>query len=370
MPKKKNEMIKQIVPMIDEAALFHDISSIIEKRKLRAQAQINNESVLMFWEVGKHIGSVLLGGERAEYGKRIVVTLSQQLQAKYGSSFDYYNVTRMIKLATRFPETEIVATLSQQLSWSHFIALLPIKSDEVFLYYGHDAANRNLSVRDLRKLISRKAYERQEIANYQLSESSGIPFNAFKDPYLLDVYGLKDNYLEADLEKAILLELEKFILENGRGFTYAGKQVHMSMDGDTHKLDLLFYNRVLKRLVAIDLKIGKFKPEYSGQMRFYLKWLERYEMMEGENPPIGIILCAGGSRDKIELMELDKEGIAVAQYWTHLPPKLEFEQKITQIYEGARERLERRKLITADIKRDIDYFYELKTEDADIEDEK
>ena len=205
--------------------------------------------------------------------------------------------------------------------------------------------------------------------HYQLSDSSGVPFNAFKDPYLLDVYGLKDNYLEADLEKAILSELEKFILENGRGFTYMGNQVHMNMDGDTHKLDLLFYNRVLKRLVAIDLKIGKFKPEYSGQMRFYLKWLSKYEMLEGENPPIGIILCAGGSREKIELMELDKEGIAVAQYWTHLPPKQEFEQKIMQIYSEARERLERRKLIAKNVQRDIDYFYELKEEDADIEDE-
>ena len=369
MPKKKNETPTQIIPIINEVALFNDVSEIIERRKFRAQVLINNENVLMFWEVGKHIGSVLLGGERAEYGKRIVVTLAQQLQVKYGSSFDYTNVTRMIKFAARFADFEILVPLAQQLSWSHFIALLPIKSDEVFWFYANDAVARNLGKRDLRKLISRKAYERQEIANYQLSDSSGVPFNAFKDPYLLDVYGLKDNYLEADLEKAILSELEKFILENGRGFTYAGKQVHMSMDGDTHKLDLLFYNRVLKRLVAIDLKIGKFKPEYSGQMRFYLKWLERHEMLEGENPPIGIILCAGGSREKIELMELDKEGIAVAQYWTHLPPKAEFEKKIAQIYANAQERLERRKLIAADIKRDVDYFYELKTEDADIEDE-
>ncbi|MCL1884384.1 MAG: PDDEXK nuclease domain-containing protein, partial [Defluviitaleaceae bacterium] len=345
------------------------LPKIIEQRKLHAQVKINYEGILMFWEVGKHIGSILLGGERAEYGNRIVVSLAQQLQAKYGGSFDYTNVTRMIKLATRFPNFEILAPLAQQLSWSHFTALLPIKNDEAFMFYASDAVARQLGKRDLRKMISRKAYERQEIANYQLSESSGIPFNAFKDPYLLDVYGLKDNYLEADLEKAILLELEKFILENGRGFTYAGKQVHMNMDGDTHKLDLLFYNRVLKRLVAIDLKIGKFKPEYSGQMRFYLKWLERYEMLEGENPPIGIILCAGGSREKIELMELDKEGIAVAQYWTHLPPKLEFERKITQIYEEAKERLERRKLITKNVQREIDYFYELKEEDADIEDE-
>ena len=317
----------------------------------------------MFWEIGRYIGAVLLGGERAKYGKKIVVPLAQQLKIKYGSSFDYTNVTRMVKFATRFPNFEIVVPLAQQLSWSHFIALLPVKSDDAFMFYANDAVARQLGKRDLRKLISRKAYERQEIANYQLSESSGVPFNAFKDPYLLDVYGLKDNFLEADLEKAILSELEKFILESGRGFTFAGSQVPMTMDGDTFKLDLLFYNRVLKRLVAIDLKIGKFKPSYSGQMRFYLKWLEKYEMIEGENPPIGIILCAGGSREKIELMELDKEGIAVAQYWTQLPPKQEFERKITEIYEDAKERLERRKLIPTDTNREIDYFYEQKEED-------
>jgi len=314
---KKNEMAVQAVPGVDEVALFNDVSEIIERRKYRAQAQVNHESVLMFWEVGKHIGSVLLGGERAAYGKRIVVTLSQQLQEKHGNNFEYTNLTRMIKLAARFPDGEIVVTLSQQLSWSHFIALIPLKTDEAFVYYGRDAAQRNLGVRALRKQISRKTYERQEIANAQLTDASSVPFNSFKAPYLLDLYGLKDNYLEADL------------------------------------------------------KIGRFKPEYSGQMRFYLKWLARYEMLEGENPPIGIILCAGGSRDKIELMELDKEGIAVAEYWTHLPPKVELERKIAQIFEEARERLERHKhkSITTDIKRNIDFFYEIKTEDADIEDE-
>jgi hypothetical protein len=230
MPKKKKELAIQSVSSVDETALFNDVSQIIERRKYRAQAQVNHESVLMFWEVGKHIGSVLLGGERAEYGKRIVVPLAQQLQVKYGSSYEYTNVTRMIKFAARFPDFEIVVPLAQQLSWSHFIALLPIKSDEAFWFY----------------------------ANYQLSVSSGIPFNAFKDPYLLDVYGLKDNYLEADLEKAILSELEKFILENGRGFTYAGKQVPMSMDGDTHKLELQLYTPFFAQQKGVNNKILPF----------------------------------------------------------------------------------------------------------------
>ncbi len=203
-----------------------------------------------------------MGGERAGYGKQIVVTLAQQLQAKYGSCFDYPNVTRMIKFATRFPDVQIIVPLTQQLSWSHFIALLPIKSDEAFMFYAGDAAVRHLSKRELRKQISRKVFERKEIANSQLAEATSVPFNMFKDPYLLDVLGLKDNYLEADLEKAILSDLESFILEFGHGFTFADRQKRMTMDGDDFTLDLLFYHRILKRLIAIELKIGKIAQTF------------------------------------------------------------------------------------------------------------
>ena len=314
MAKKENKLAVLVEHQIDETALLNHVSSIIENRIYRTQTQANAETILMFWEIGNYIGSALLGGERAGYGKQIVVTLAQQLQSKYGSSFEYSNVTRMIKFANRFSDVKIVVPLAQQLSWSHFIALLPLKSDDAFMFYAQDAMSRRLGKRDLRKQISRKAYERGEIANSQLTETSTVPFNMFKDPYLLDILGLKDNYLEADLEKAIIAEIEAFILEFGNGFSFVARQKRMTMDGDDFTLDLLFFHRVLKRLVAIELKIGKFKPSYMGQMRFYLKWLNRYEMQEGENPPIGIILCTEASRDQIELMELDKEGIAVAEY--------------------------------------------------------
>lgn len=364
MSEKQNALSVQSEKDIDESALFGYISSIIENRKFRAQSQANQESILMFWEIGKYIGSVLLSGGRAEYGKRIVVPLAQQLQEKYGNSFEYSNVTRMIKFATRFPDVQIVVPLAQQLSWSHFIALLPLKTDDAFMFYANDAAARHLGKRDLRKQISRKAYERREVANSQLTEISTVPFNVFKDPYLLDVFGLKDNYLEADLEKAILADLEAFILEFGHGFTFADRQKRMTMDGEDFSLDLLFYHRILKRLVAVELKLGKFKPAYMGQMRFYLKWLNRFERQDGENPPIGLILCTEASRDQIELMELDKEGIAVAEYWTQLPPKVDFERKISEIYEEAQERLERRKLLTGgDTEREIEYFFELKDDE-------
>jgi predicted nuclease of restriction endonuclease-like (RecB) superfamily len=262
--KKPQAVVLNIEATIDETALLKEVSSIIENRRRRAQAHANQESVIMFWEVGRRIGSVLLGGERAAYGKRIVVPLAQQLREKYGNSFEYSNVTRMIRFAARFPDIEIVVPLAQQLSWAHFIALLPLKSDEAFMYYANDAMQRRLGKRELRRQIARKAYERRDIGNAQITEASSVPFDVFKDPYLLDVLGLKDNYLEGDLEKAILADLEKFILEFGHGFTFADRQKRMTMGGEDYTLDLLFYHRILRRLVAVELKLGKFKPAYSG----------------------------------------------------------------------------------------------------------
>jgi predicted nuclease of restriction endonuclease-like (RecB) superfamily len=303
----------------------------------------------------------LLGGERAEYGKKIVATLSQQLVRNYGSGFEYSKITRMIKFAEIFPDLKIVSPLATHLSWSHFIEILPLETDKARLYYANEAVTRNLGIRELRNQISRKAYERREIANSQFKETSKVPFNVFKDPYLLDTLGLKENFLEADLEKAILSELEAFILEFGHGFSFVERQKRMTMDGDDFTLDLLFYHRILKRLVAVELKIGKFVPQYKGQMEFYLKWLNRYERQEDENEPIGIILCTKASRNQIELMELDKSGIAVAEYWTNLPPKADFERKIKEIITEAQERLERRKsLPIGKAQKQLDYFYDSK----------
>jgi len=321
----------------------------------------------MYWEIGRYIGSVLLGGERAEYGRKILATLSQELVKNYGSGYEYTKITRMIKFAELFPNKKIVSTLSTQLSWSHFIEILPLETDKARLYYAKEVITRNLGIRELRNQISRKAYERQEIANSQLSKDTIIPFNVFKDPYLLDTLGLKENFLEADLEKAILTELESFLLEFGHGFTFVERQKRMIIGGEDIVLDLLFYHRILKRLVAVELKLGVFKAAYKGQMELYLKWLDRYERKPDEESPIGIILCATANREKIELLEMDKAGIAVAEFWTHLPPKAEFEKRIKDILIEAQERLERRKsLPKGKAQKQIDYFYDSK--DDELED--
>ena len=364
MSKKKNEIVTQSETQLSESMIYDYVSNIIEKRKANAGAYANSEVTLMYWEVGHYVNSIVLDGGRASYGKQIVTTLSSQLQAKYGKTFDVHNLRRMMRFAERFSNFEIVAALSSQLSWSHFVDILPLKSDEARLYYANEVAKHNLGVRDLRREISRKSYERREIANTRIGEDDMLPFNVFKDPYLLDLFGLKDNFAEADLEKAILLELESFLLEFGNGFSFVARQKRMSIDEDDFYLDLLFYHRDLRRLVAVELKIGKFKPQYKGQMELYLRWLDRYERRADENPPIGIILCTTASREQVELLELNKSGIAVAEYWTAMPPKAEFERKIREILAQARERLSRRKLLAdGNVQREIEYFYEPKDDD-------
>jgi len=342
--KYKNKV--QLSDKEQENVMFSKVSQIIEKRKFNAASAANSQTVLMFWEIGSYINSVILGMERAEYGKKILSTVSTKLVENYGNPFVEANLYRMKRFATVFCDINAIANFIPFLSWSHFCEIMRIKDEQARLYYAKDAAERQLGIRELRQQIARKPFERQEIANMQLTENSKVPFNVFKDPYLLDTLGLRDNFLEADLENAILLELEKFILEFGSGFAFMERQKRIIVDGDDFKIDLLFFHRDLRRLVAIELKTGRFKPKYKGQMELYLKWLDRYERKKGENAPVGLILCTEASRNQIELLELDKAGIAVAEYWTNLPPKSLLEKKINEILIEAKERLERRKLLT------------------------
>ena len=269
-------------------------------------------------------------------------TVSAQLKEKYGRNFELGNLRRMMQLAEQFPDIQIVATLSRQLSWSHFRELIPLKSQEARQYYAHISVKEALGIRELRKQISTKSFERSSIANLQNSSNHPAIHNTFKDPYFLDFLGLQNSYLEKDLEDAILRELEAFILELGKGFAFVERKKRMIIDGEDFHLDLLFYHRNLKRLVAIELKLGKFEAQHKGQMELYLKWLNKYEKADGENTPIGLILCAERSREQVELLEIHKEGIMVAEYWTELPPKKQLEQKIHSILIEAKERIERK----------------------------
>lgn len=283
--------------------------------------------------------------ERAEYGQQIVLTVSTQLELKYGRNFSEKNLRRMIQFAVEFSDFEIVVPLARQLSWSHFLILIPLKSIASKLYYAQNALEQNWGKRELRNQIARKSFERNEIANTKLAELQPELMNTFKDPYMMDFLNLKNTYLEQDLERAILQELETFILELGKGFAFMERQKRMIIDGEDFYLDLLFYNRKLKRLVAIELKLGKFQAAHEGQMELYLKWLNKYEKQEDENPPIGLILCAESNKEQVELLDVHKDGIMVAEYWTVMPAKEELEAKLHQLLIEAKERIERNRRI-------------------------
>lgn len=324
--------------------LISEISLLIEQSQRHIATQANSAITQLFWQIGKRINDEILLNKRADYGKQIVVTLSEKLMTRYGRSFEEKNLRRMLQFSEQFQDFLIVVTLSRQLSWSHFLVLLPIKQAEAKQYYANLSSVEYWGVRDLRKQIASKAFERNEIANTQLSTFKPELLNTFKDPYILDFLNLKNTYLEQDLERAILHELEAFILELGKGFAFMERQKRMIIDGDDFYLDLLFYNRKLKRLVAIELKLGKFKAAHKGQMELYLKWLSKYEKAEGENEPIGLILCAESNKEQIELLEIHKDGIMVAEYWTEMPSKQVLQQKLHQLLIEAKERIARNTL--------------------------
>ncbi|MBB4845559.1 putative nuclease of restriction endonuclease-like (RecB) superfamily [Paucibacter oligotrophus] len=351
----KTEKTQATALLASKDDLFATICRLIEEGRRTLAQQANRTTVFLFWRIGLQIRLEVLNQQRAEYGQKIVASLATQLVTSYGRSFEARNLRRMMQFAELFPDFEIVSPLATQLSWAHVVEVLPLQTQQARLFYLGEVATRQLGKRELRQLISRKTYERKEIANAQLAEASAIPLDTFKDPYLLDVLGLHDGYLEADMEAAILRELERFILELGGGFTFVSRQKRMIIDGEDFHLDLLFFHRKLKRLVAEELKLGKFEAGYKGQMELYLGWLDRHERQEGENAPIGLILCAEKSREQIELLQLDKDKIMVAEYWTVFPERSVFERKIHALLASAREQLARRKSLLAGAgKRDAD----------------
>lgn len=269
---------------------------------------------------------------------------------EYGRGFSAKNLRHMIRFAEEFPEVEKVSALRRQLSWTHIKSLIylndPLKRDfyiELCQLEGWSSRQLQQRIQSMlfeRTAISRKPDEtiRNELQNLR-DVGQPSPQLLLKDPYVLDFLGLNDRYLERDLEDAILREIEQFLLELGAGFTFVARQKRIQIDDEDFYIDLLFYNRKLKRLVVIDLKLGRFKAEYKGQMELYMRWLAKHEQEEDENPPLGIILCAGKQQEQIELLELDNSGIHVAEYLTVLPSRETLKAKLHQSIESARARL-------------------------------
>ena len=334
--------------------LFSDIKSLIDSAKQKVATEVNSTMSALYWEIGNRINQDLLKKERAEYGKQTVSTLAKQLQYEYGAnSFSEKNLRRMMQFATVFPDRKIVVSLIRQFSWTHIVAFIPIQDELKREFYMQMCRLENWSVRTLRQKIDSMLYERTAISKKSnetiknelatLKEDDKLtPDLVFKDPYFLDFLGIHDTYSEKDLENAILSEMEKFICEMGTDFGFMARQKRITIDNEDYYIDLIFTHRRLHCLVVVELKLGEFKASYKGQMELYLRWLEKNDHVEGENKPIGLILCAGKNSEHIELMHLDESNIRVAEYLTKLPDQKLLEQKLNQAIEFAKNRLESR----------------------------
>ncbi len=342
------------VPAQSGFPLLSDVRGLILSARIQVAQTVNAGLALLYWQVGDRIRRGILEEKRADYGARIVSALAGQLEAEFGCGFAEKNLRRMVQFAEVYPDCEIVVALLRQLSWTHFLRLIPIADPLKRDFYAEMCRIERWSTRTLEKKIQSMLYERTAISKkpgklveaelQQLREEDKLtPDLVFRDPYILDFLGLKDAYAEKDLETAILREMEAFILELGAGFCFVERQKRLQIDDRDYYLDLLFYHRTLGRLVAVELKLGDFDAADKGQMELYLAWLKRHERRESEGDPIGLILCAGKRAEHVELLDPETSGIRVSSYWTKVLPRRELERKLHDAVRLARARLDERK---------------------------
>jgi predicted nuclease of restriction endonuclease-like (RecB) superfamily len=332
------------------ALLLEARALILEARQQTARV-VNAGLTLLHWQLGDRIRREVLAEKRAEYGEQILSALGHRLESEFGRGFAEKNLRRMVQLAEVFPDREIVVSLIRQLTWTHFIALIPLQNQLQRDFYAEMCRVERWSVRELRARIDSMLFERTALSKKPkklIEQELGAlrkadrwsPDLVFRDPYILDFLGLRDTYNEKDLEDALLREIESFLLELGAGFAFVERQKRITLDSDDYYLDLLFFHRRLRCLVAIELKIGAFKPADAGQIELYLRWLDRHERQKGEEKPIGLILCAGAKRETVELLALEPRGIHVAEYLTELPPREVLQQRLHDAVVRTRLRLE------------------------------
>jgi len=329
--------------------LFNDISSMIRQGQQRVATEVNSTTVVLYWSIGKRIDVEVLSAKRADYGDKIIESISEELTLEFGERYSRSGLFRMLRFARLYPHQEIVATLSRQLSWSKVVILCQIEEELKRDFYLQLTCIENWSVRTLRDKINSMLFERTALSKQpealiqheleKLKETQQLtPKMVFKDPCFLDFLGLQTKYTESDLESAILDHIVEFIQELGTDFCFVARQKRMSTKQKDRYLDLLFFHRSMHRLVAIELKLGRFEPEHKGQMEWYLRWLDKHERKAGEDKPLGIILCAHKDEEDVEYLELDDAGIHVSQYLTELPPKVLLEEKLHMAIANARQR--------------------------------
>ncbi len=332
-----------------EEQLFADVCGIINQTKSRIATYVNTEVCLTNWYVGKRIKEDVLYNQRAKYGKQIIKNLSLRLTTVYGNGWGEKNLRHCLRAAETFTEDEIVYAARRQFTWTHIRTLMYVKDELARSFYMEMCHLEHWDTRTLDKKIDSMLYERtaisckpEEVIKQELNTvketNQLVPDMVFRSSYFLDILGLPDIFSEKDLESAILSQIQLFIKELGTDFAFLDRQRRITVDSLDYYIDLLFYHRGLKRTIAIDLKLGKFKPEYEGQMMLYLRYLNKNDRREGEEAPIGLILCSEGNTEHIEYLMLDEDSpIKVAQYYTKLPNKKLLSEKLQKAIAIAKE---------------------------------
>jgi predicted nuclease of restriction endonuclease-like (RecB) superfamily len=331
--------------------LFFEIKNLIETSKNNVAVTVNSEMTMLYWNIGKRVNDEVLQNSRAEYSKQIVVSLARQLEIEYGKGWSEKQLRHCLRFAETISDFQIVSALRRQLSWTHIKTIIYIENDIKRMFYIEMCKLEKWSSRQLQERINSMLYERTAISKKPeetiKNELAGLQTNqtltadlVFRDPYFLDFLNLKDTYSEKDLEASILAEIQRFITEMGSDFAFLARQKRLMIDNRDYYIDLLFYHRRLKSLVVIDLKLGEFDASHKGEMELYLNYLDKYEKVEGENQPIGLILCTGKNQEHIELMQMDKSNIKVAEYLTLLPSKEILLEKLHKAIEIAKKRID------------------------------
>lgn len=319
--------------------LYHDIKSLLENARKKVLSTVNSTMTLTYFLIGKKIVEEEQNGElRAEYGKELIKNLATKLTKEFGKGFTVRNLELIRKFYMTYSEdekTKSVISFSEnpfKLSWTHYIRLVRIQNVEERSFYEIEAEKENWTVREMDRQISSCLYERLVLSRDKeevkaLSTKGQIiekPKDIIKDPYVLEFLGLEEisSYSENTLETSIINHIEKFIMELGKGFLFQGRQVRFTFDEEHFFVDLVFYNRILKCFVLIDLKIGKLKHQDIGQMQMYVNYYDRFVKLDDENKTIGIIICKDKNDTLVEItLPENNEQIFASRYMTILPSK-------------------------------------------------
>ena len=318
--------------------IFKEIRSLILNSRNNVYRTVNTEMLNLYWNIGKIIMEIQKGKERTNYGDMILEKLSFKLTKEFGRGFSKRNLERMRKFYYLFP---IATTLSTQLSWSHYLELIKIEEEPKRNFYLKETINSRWSVRELQRQRDSLLYERLILSNgkekiKELSEKGQVirkGKDLVKDPFVLEFLDIKENtdYLESDLEKNILTHIKEFLLELGRGFMFVGSQVRMTLEEEHFYPDLVFYNRLSRCFVIIDLKIGKLTHSDLGQIQMYVNYYDREIKKEDENPTIGILLCTNRNKTVVKYaLPENNKSIFTSEYKLHLPTEQELIRAIEE----------------------------------------